>query len=36
MGDNKYMILLVSRVNHRTLSVLRVYLGARDGGLGRS
>lgn len=36
MGNNKYMILLVSRVNHRTLSVLRVYLGARDGGLGRS
>lgn len=36
MGNNKYMILLVSQVNHRTSSVLRVYLGARDGGLGRS
>lgn len=40
MENNKYMILLVSRVNHRTLSVLRVYLGAwdgdQDGDLGRS
>lgn len=36
MENNKYMILLVSRMNHRTLSVLRVYLGAGDGDLGRS
>lgn len=36
MENNKYMILLVSRMNHRTLSMLRVYLGAGDGDLGRS